>query len=220
MSDKKAELEKRLVAMHQRHAQERGARLKEERKRLGLSKIDFANMLGIHRNTQGNYEAGREPPIPYLLAVQEAGVDVAYVMEGERHTGAATQCAHVVSRMFETAARLGVTDLHEEAMASLAYLLAQDEEQQASGFAGCLDDGQTDELVRWAFSAGTEFAEACSAIELYGSASDGPAQELGAKAGMILETLNLYQANRQSLRLSVRDNVRLVAEDVVKARGK
>lgn len=220
MSDKKAELEKRLVAMHQRHAQERGARLKEERKRLGLSKIDFANMLGIHRNTQGNYEAGREPPIPYLLAVQEAGVDVAYVMEGERRTGVASQCAHVASRLFATAVRLGVTDLHEEAMVSLIYLLAQDEEQQASGLSGCLSEGQTDELVRRAFGAGPEFAEACSAIELYVSASDSPLQEPTAKAGMILETLDLYQANRQSLRLSLRDNIRLVAEDVVKARGK
>lgn len=218
MSDKKTELEQRLIEMQRRRAQERGERLKEERKRLGLSKIDFANMLGIHRNTQGNYEAGREPPIPYLLAVQEAGVDVAYVMEGERLAGVASQCAQVTRRIFETAGRIGVTDLDQDAVAELAYLLAKNEEHSASGLDECLSAEQTDDLVRWAFTAGDEFAEAVSAIGSYGSIPTGSPPTIQAEAEMILETLSLYVANKGALHLSLHDNIRLTAEAVVNRR--
>lgn len=218
MNDKKAALEQRLIEMQQRHAQERGLRLREERKRLGFSKIDFANMLGIHRNTQGNYEAGREPPIPYLLAIQEAGVDVAYVMEGERLAGVAPHCAQVARRVFQTAARIGVSDLNQDAVADVVYLLAKNEEHSASGLDQCLTEEQMDALVRWAFSAGAEFAEAVSAIGSYGSIPNGAPPTIRDTVEMILETLSLYAANKDSLRLDLHDNVRLIAEAVVNRR--
>jgi transcriptional regulator with XRE-family HTH domain len=62
---------------------DRGRRLKEERKRLGYSLLGFAKLIGVHRNTQSNYEAGREPPPSYLLAAQGVGVDVEYVIAGD-----------------------------------------------------------------------------------------------------------------------------------------
>ncbi len=220
MNDKRTEFEQRLIEMQQRRAQKRGERLREERKRLGLSKVDFANMLGIHRNTQGNYEAGREPPIPYLLAVQDAGVDVAYVMEGERLAGVASQCAHVTDQIFETATRIGVTDLYKDAMAALAYLLAKNEEHSASGLDECLSTEQMDGLVRWAFSAGEEFTEAWSAIASYGSIPTGSPPTIQTEAEMILETLSLHKENKESFRLSLRDNIRLYAEAVVNLRKK
>lgn len=56
-------------------------RLREERKRLGLSQGEFADLLGIHRNTQARYERGeREPDTAYLDAIRKAGVDVGYVV--------------------------------------------------------------------------------------------------------------------------------------------
>lgn len=63
-------------------------RLREERKRLGLSQGEFAEAIGIHRNTQARYERGeREPDTAYLDAIRKAGVDVPYVIgpnTGER----------------------------------------------------------------------------------------------------------------------------------------
>lgn len=58
-----------------------GVRLKEERMRLGLSQSAFAELLGIHRNTQIKYESGaREPDSSYLDAITRLGVNTQYVM--------------------------------------------------------------------------------------------------------------------------------------------
>ncbi len=56
-------------------------RLRSERKRLGLSQGDFADSIGIHRNTQARYERGeREPDTAYLETIKKTGVDVGYVI--------------------------------------------------------------------------------------------------------------------------------------------
>lgn len=58
-----------------------GQRLREERKRLGLSQTEFAKAVGVHLNTQSRYEKGeREPDTAYLDAIRKAGVDVGYVI--------------------------------------------------------------------------------------------------------------------------------------------
>jgi transcriptional regulator with XRE-family HTH domain len=60
-----------------------GDRLREERKRLGLSQTDFARLAGVHLNTQSRYEKGdREPDSSYLEALGKEGVDVNYVLFG------------------------------------------------------------------------------------------------------------------------------------------
>lgn len=60
-----------------------GDRLKKERKRLGYSQAEFAEKLGVHRNSQSRYEAEeREPETSYLNALGKIGVDVSYVMTG------------------------------------------------------------------------------------------------------------------------------------------
>ncbi len=62
-----------------------GARLREERLYQGLSQDAFAKKLGVHRRSQGNYESGaREPDAAYLEAAFRSGVDVVYVLTGER----------------------------------------------------------------------------------------------------------------------------------------
>ncbi|WP_172830388.1 helix-turn-helix domain-containing protein [Ralstonia solanacearum] len=65
-----------------------GGRLRAERKRLGHSQSKFAELAGIHKNAQGNYESDlRRPDADYLVQIAEAGVDVLYVLFGE-HSGA------------------------------------------------------------------------------------------------------------------------------------
>lgn len=62
-----------------------GERLREERVRLGLSQAALGELGGVKANAQGNYEKGdRYPDAAYLAAVSEHGVDVLYVVTGQR----------------------------------------------------------------------------------------------------------------------------------------
>ena len=62
-----------------------GERLKEERVRLGYNQADFAAIAGVAKTSQFNYEKGdRSPDAAYLAAVAERGVDVLFVVTGER----------------------------------------------------------------------------------------------------------------------------------------
>lgn len=62
-----------------------GERLKEERERLGLNQTEFSAHAGASKNTQYNYEKGeRSPDANYLAAASGLGVDVLYVLTGER----------------------------------------------------------------------------------------------------------------------------------------
>ncbi|MHB0819857.1 helix-turn-helix domain-containing protein [Stutzerimonas stutzeri] len=62
-----------------------GERLREERKRLGLSQADFGALGGVKANAQGKYEADeRSPDATYLEGLSAAGVDVLYLLTGQR----------------------------------------------------------------------------------------------------------------------------------------
>ncbi|QGJ68096.1 XRE family transcriptional regulator [Xanthomonas oryzae pv. oryzae] len=62
-----------------------GKRLKEERKRLGLTQDEMAVQLGLTRYAQLNFEKDVNlPGGAYLLAALERGVDVMYVLSGHR----------------------------------------------------------------------------------------------------------------------------------------
>jgi transcriptional regulator with XRE-family HTH domain len=62
-----------------------GERLKEERSRLGLSQTDLGAIGGVGKTTQINYEKGdRSPDAAYLAAAAAAGVDILYVVTGQR----------------------------------------------------------------------------------------------------------------------------------------
>lgn len=62
-------------------------RLKEERARLQLNQRDFAALGGVTKDAQLNYENGsRRPDASYLAAVAAQGVDVLYLLTGERDT--------------------------------------------------------------------------------------------------------------------------------------
>ena len=65
-----------------------GERLREERERLGLSQPAFAALGGAGKHSQINYEADRRSPDgQYLSAVAAHGVDVLYVLTGQRTPG-------------------------------------------------------------------------------------------------------------------------------------
>lgn len=63
-----------------------GERLKEERERLGLSQEAFGEIGGVKKLAQRNYEKGnRMPDAGYLASIAEVGVDVMYVLTGQRN---------------------------------------------------------------------------------------------------------------------------------------
>jgi transcriptional regulator with XRE-family HTH domain len=66
-------------------------RLREERKRLGLTQERFGAEGGVGKLAQLNYEKGeRSPDAAYLSAIALVGVDVSYVLTGERCGAAMT----------------------------------------------------------------------------------------------------------------------------------
>jgi transcriptional regulator with XRE-family HTH domain len=65
-----------------------GARLAEERKRLGLKQAEFAALVGTDVPKQSLYENDRrELRGDYLARLADAQVDVVYVLTGERTEG-------------------------------------------------------------------------------------------------------------------------------------
>lgn len=66
-------------------AEEIGARLQEERKRLKLNQDELGNLLGVSRRTIAAYEAGASEAGMVLLSnAAKVGFDILYVITGER----------------------------------------------------------------------------------------------------------------------------------------
>jgi len=62
-----------------------GVRLCEERNRLGLSQPEFASIVGATKRTLFSWESGKTAPDGFQIAqLAEAGVDVLYVLTGQR----------------------------------------------------------------------------------------------------------------------------------------
>lgn len=67
-----------------------GDRLKEERLRLGVSQTVLAEKCGVTKNTQLGYEKGeRSPDGAYFAVAVGLGIDLLYVVTGERMPEAA-----------------------------------------------------------------------------------------------------------------------------------
>jgi len=63
-----------------------GERLKEERERLGHSQTAFAALVGATKHSQINWEKGTAFPNAAALSTwAEAGLDVTYVVTGQRN---------------------------------------------------------------------------------------------------------------------------------------
>lgn len=64
---------------------ELGARIEEEKVRLGLKSSEVCTELDIHANTYRNYELGkRDMPISLLIKLWDAGFDAMYILTGQR----------------------------------------------------------------------------------------------------------------------------------------
>ncbi|WP_220816081.1 helix-turn-helix domain-containing protein [Pseudomonas paralcaligenes] len=88
-----------------------GDRLREERDRLGLSQAAFGEIGGVKANAQGNYEKGdRSPDAAYLAAVAAHGVDVLYVVTGERTPQAADSITDAEAKVLECYRALPAAD--------------------------------------------------------------------------------------------------------------
>jgi len=62
-----------------------GARLREERKRLGLTQDALGQIGGVRKQAQLLYEKGSfVPDANYLAAIAATGVDILYVITGCR----------------------------------------------------------------------------------------------------------------------------------------
>ncbi len=58
-------------------------RLRIERKRLGLTQVEFGALGGVKRSSQHLYEQGaRMPDMNYLFRLKKCGVDVQFLIDG------------------------------------------------------------------------------------------------------------------------------------------
>lgn len=95
-----------------------GARLREERERLGLSQPKFAAIAGTTKQTLFSWETGKTAPDGFQMALfADAGVDVLYVLTGRRASGPVEE---VRSRSEKAPA-----GIDEELMRQIVTMLAQ-----------------------------------------------------------------------------------------------
>lgn len=93
---------------------EQGARLAGERQRIGMNQAQLGLICGVSKTSQLNYESGkRSPDSIYLNAAMQAGVDVMYVLTGQRHTSSAQDDAFVSIPMLSVRASAGNGTLNE-----------------------------------------------------------------------------------------------------------
>lgn len=67
------------------HDAQHGLRLKEERERIGRTQQEIALDVGVRREMWAKYEAGAEPGAAALSAMVRIGLDVIYILTGQRN---------------------------------------------------------------------------------------------------------------------------------------
>lgn len=93
-----------------------GARLKEERERLGMSQPQFAGLGEASKRAQINYEQGvSSPDASYLAAIEKVGVDVLYIVTGVRTTNRLEPLEQLFLERFRVAPKA----LQDEALLTL-----------------------------------------------------------------------------------------------------
>lgn len=187
-----------------------GVRLREERSRLDLSQGTFAEKVGVHRRTQVNYEAGdREPDAAYYEAAAALGVDVHYVVHGERLEGLPAFAVSIARRLFSEEER--PEEASSQAIESLFHLFALDELEEARSGAYTITHAEQLALVRCANKSSHLFENAAEAVNKYSTRLHAPTPADLAK--LILESIRRYESTRQPS--NTRDAMRLIADDVV-----
>jgi transcriptional regulator with XRE-family HTH domain len=101
-----------------------GSRLREVRKRLGLSQQEFGSIGGVEANAQGKYESGeRTPRSDYLAALNKEGIDVLYILSGKKMP-MATECLSDAERRIILHYRV-LNENDQEAISQLASSLSE-----------------------------------------------------------------------------------------------
>ena len=100
-----------------------GARLREERIRLGVSQTELAVACGIAKNTQLNYEKDeRSPDAKYLAAAEALGIDVCYVLLGKHFPVSSEGLSPFELEMLSYLKELSEYD--KESLRRMAYAMA------------------------------------------------------------------------------------------------
>ncbi|MDY7560242.1 helix-turn-helix transcriptional regulator [Pseudomonas sp. 10B1] len=101
-----------------------GARLRQERKRLGYSQREMGFLGGVAANAQGKYESGeRVPKADYLAALASEGLDVLYVLTDQR------SAVSTVDNLLKQVARVDEPDaVFKEVKHAVRHLLLRIEE--------------------------------------------------------------------------------------------
>jgi len=194
-----------------------GERLKNERVRLGLNQAEFAERLGIHKNTQTNYENGRRKPSnEYYAAAAELGINVPYVITGNTILDFPKKAAELAYRVFNCYKN----GFNSNAMSALFFMIGSSNlNQEVDGEDKALHAIDIDALVKLAIDRGEEFYEAYSAITLYCHDDlyyENDKLNVALLTNLIFETINLYDSVKDQFSLvSIHDNMRLVAQQVV-----
>ena len=88
-----------------------GERLKEERQLIRLNQTDLAEQCGVSKNTQLAYEKGeRSPDAVYLEKAAALGMDVLYVVTGERKPLPSTCLSGDATAFFEVYQQVSESD--------------------------------------------------------------------------------------------------------------
>jgi transcriptional regulator with XRE-family HTH domain len=73
-------------------SEEISLRLQLERRRIGLSQAELAELAGVSRACQSNYELNKSvPDLIYSVKAAAAGVDMSYVTTGNRESARAAE---------------------------------------------------------------------------------------------------------------------------------
>ena len=105
-------------------------RIKELRKALGLTQQEFANRVGVKRNTIAQYETGRNPPIDAVVAsiCREFHVRESWLRDGTGPMYTVMDEADELTRIFE---EIGASD-DELVKAAIRVYWGLDEKEKAA----------------------------------------------------------------------------------------
>ncbi|WP_414919735.1 helix-turn-helix domain-containing protein [Pseudomonas sp. IT-P218] len=95
---------------------------------MGLNQEDLAQAGAVNRNTQGSYERGaRHPDTAYLRAIAGLGVDIVYVLTGQKALGEGLNATEArIIEQFRS-----ITPFDQEAITRFLQAMADDAARQS-----------------------------------------------------------------------------------------
>jgi len=183
-----------------------GKRLKQERDRLGLSQAEFAQKVGVHRNTQVRYEGGtREPDADYLSRLNEIGVDTGFLFFGQKTDPLSVYQLAVARFLPSVAERAGLSGA---ALIDLINLVAEDE--SACWFGSGYSRINTGDLEDALFENGTLLADVFNSVDI-AVETQGVELTYGKRAQVVAMLYRVFKASGKVDQTMVEEAVKLAA---------